>query len=182
MEGNVHHLQTNTLHDLVNLFLFMINTYINLHYWLIKDISKIFLGIDYCCCGDACCWDKCRYEMPPVDCLQSIPNSQWIYSEELGYFQAFKGMYIFESFIFLIHNWKKIFKKTIYQFTFEQMIGWYRWNQSWKVILILTAPSLNKAMLQKGFNIGHLMLYQVSKVINHRNTNFILILGKNFAF
>ena len=59
-----------------------------------KYLSKISLEIDYCCCGDACCWDKCRYETPPADCLQSIPNSQWIFSEELGYFQAFKGTYL----------------------------------------------------------------------------------------
>ena len=47
-------------------------------------------GVDYCCCGNACCWDRCTYSTPPQECLQNVPNSQWIYSEDLGYFQAFQ--------------------------------------------------------------------------------------------
>ena len=47
-------------------------------------------GKDYCCCGNACCWKKCTYSKPPQECLQNVPNSQWIYSEDLGYFQAFQ--------------------------------------------------------------------------------------------
>ena len=46
-------------------------------------------GKDYCCCSDGCCWDKCVSSQPPVDCLQGVSGGEWIYSVELGYFQAF---------------------------------------------------------------------------------------------
>ena len=45
---------------------------------------------EFCCCADGCCWTRCLMSTPPSDCLQGIPNSQWIYSEELGYYQAFR--------------------------------------------------------------------------------------------
>jgi len=28
--------------------------------------------------------------LPPVDCLQNVPKSKWIYSKNLGYHQAFQ--------------------------------------------------------------------------------------------
>merc|ERR1712012_500112 len=45
-------------------------------------------GIDGCCCGNACCWSECRWDDPPEDCLSSVPNSEWAWNEELGYYQA----------------------------------------------------------------------------------------------
>ena len=48
-------------------------------------------GVDYCCCGAGCCWEKCTYSTPPADCLQDVSDSQWIYSEDLGYFQGFQS-------------------------------------------------------------------------------------------
>ena len=48
--------------------------------------------LDYCCCKPGCCWARClgtKSSIPPNDCLKNVPNSQWIYSEDLGYFQAF---------------------------------------------------------------------------------------------
>ena len=48
-------------------------------------------GIDYCCCGSGCCWNRCTRKTPPDDCLQNIPNSQWIYTEDHDYFQAFQS-------------------------------------------------------------------------------------------
>ena len=50
-----------------------------------------YAGVDYCCCGDGCCWNECSYSTPPADCLQNVPDSQWIYSEDLGYFQAWQS-------------------------------------------------------------------------------------------
>ena len=47
-------------------------------------------GIDYCCCGHGCCWERCILSKPPAQCLQNVTNSKWIYSKELGYFQAFQ--------------------------------------------------------------------------------------------
>ena len=47
-------------------------------------------GVDYCCCDNECCWDKCSLSPPPEECLENIPNSQWVYSKEHGYFQAFQ--------------------------------------------------------------------------------------------
>merc|ERR1712173_132717 len=43
-----------------------------------------------CCCANYCCWDKCTFSAPPDDCVANVPNAQWIYSEDLGYFQAFQ--------------------------------------------------------------------------------------------
>ena len=51
-------------------------------------------GIDYCCCASGCCWDKCSLSTPPQICLQNIPTGQWIYSEDLGYFQAFQTLFL----------------------------------------------------------------------------------------
>ena len=47
-------------------------------------------GKDFCCCGHGCCWDKCILSKPPPGCLQNVPNSTWIHSKHLGYFQAFQ--------------------------------------------------------------------------------------------
>ena len=48
-----------------------------------------YSGIDYCCCYGGCCWDKCASSAPPTNCLQGVSGGEWIYSAELGYFQAF---------------------------------------------------------------------------------------------
>jgi len=45
-------------------------------------------GIDYCCCGDGCCWDKCTYDTPPDECLANVPNSSWYYDQGDGYWRA----------------------------------------------------------------------------------------------
>ena len=45
---------------------------------------------DKCCCSNGCCWEKCVRSTPPKECLQNVPNSQWIYSEDLHYFQAYQ--------------------------------------------------------------------------------------------
>ena len=47
-------------------------------------------GVDYCCCAKHCCWKRCTFSTPPLECLQNVTKSQWIYSEDLGYFQAFQ--------------------------------------------------------------------------------------------
>ena len=47
-------------------------------------------GKEYCCCEDNCCYNKCTLEKPPRICLRYVPNSQWIYKKDLGYFQAFQ--------------------------------------------------------------------------------------------
>ena len=55
--------------------------------------SPSYESNNVCCCSDGCCWDKCwgnwdKFTPPPVDCLQAVPRSEWIYSTELGHFQA----------------------------------------------------------------------------------------------
>ena len=45
-------------------------------------------GEDFCCCESNCCWSRCTKSSPPVNCIQGIPNSQWIFNNQLGYFQA----------------------------------------------------------------------------------------------
>jgi len=47
-------------------------------------------GKDYCCCDRNCCFNKCTLDEPSFECLKNVPNSQWIFSEELGYWQAFQ--------------------------------------------------------------------------------------------
>merc|ERR1719414_1184146 len=53
-----------------------------------KCPSSIQTYQETCCCGNSCCWDNCRWDNPPDDCLNTIPNSKWIWNEELGYYQA----------------------------------------------------------------------------------------------
>ena len=48
-------------------------------------------GEDFCCCEHSCCWRRCAKSSPPVNCLQEIPNSRWIFNDQLGYYQAFSG-------------------------------------------------------------------------------------------
>jgi hypothetical protein len=54
--------------------------------------SKLTLNADLsatCCCSPGCCFDKCAKERPDYECLlDNVPNSQWIYSKELGYWQT----------------------------------------------------------------------------------------------
>ena len=45
----------------------------------------------YCCCANGCCWSGCTFTEPPADCLQNVPNSYWIYSQDLGVYQAMQG-------------------------------------------------------------------------------------------
>ena len=86
--------------------------------WLINQVScplptdraKSKNALDICCCSVNCCWDKCTFSTPPSDCLKNVTNSQWIYSQKLGYFQAFhnptegkeyhKGLFFLDA----IHN------------------------------------------------------------------------------
>ena len=46
-------------------------------------------GVENCCCDNGCCWSDCGFSTPPVDCIQGIPDSVWIYSQELGFSKAF---------------------------------------------------------------------------------------------
>ena len=48
-----------------------------------------YSGVDYCCCSDGCCWDRCVSSAPPADCIQGLFGGEWRYSAELGYFQAY---------------------------------------------------------------------------------------------
>ena len=46
---------------------------------------------DSCCCQANCCLDNCTISTPPNECLQNIPNSEWIFLKQLGYFRAVGG-------------------------------------------------------------------------------------------
>ena len=48
-----------------------------------------------CCCGANCCWDHCEWSKPPANCLKGVRNSQWIFNNNLGYYQAFQNTGIF---------------------------------------------------------------------------------------
>ena len=48
-------------------------------------------GIDYCCCGGGCCWDKCNWSDPPDSCIAQISGASWVYNSSEGYFQACVG-------------------------------------------------------------------------------------------
>ena len=41
-----------------------------------------------CCCDMSCCWSACGLPSPPLDCLREVPNAQWYYDQENGYFRA----------------------------------------------------------------------------------------------
>ena len=44
-------------------------------------------GEEFCCCGDECCWDICRWSQPPINCLPRL-GTEWIHNELLGYYQV----------------------------------------------------------------------------------------------
>ena len=58
-------------------------------------------GTVYCCCDSGCCWDDCSWSTPPADCIEGIPNSQWIYNKQAGSYHVFIGMYYFYKMIHL---------------------------------------------------------------------------------
>ena len=31
-----------------------------------------------CCCADRCCWDNCRLEEAPEECLSGVKGSRWL--------------------------------------------------------------------------------------------------------
>ena len=41
-----------------------------------------------CCCSNGCCWDRCTIDTPPQICISDIPGAEWVYNEELAYYQA----------------------------------------------------------------------------------------------
>ena len=59
--------------------------------------SSTYLWNSYCCCGSGCCWDQCGWQSPPLDCIQDVPASKWVFNHKLGYYQAYKyeGMGLF---------------------------------------------------------------------------------------
>ena len=40
-----------------------------------------------CCCFVGCCWSDCLGNTlesdPPNDCIQGVPNGEWVYNEKL---------------------------------------------------------------------------------------------------
>ena len=51
--------------------------------------SPSYLWNHECCCGVNCCWDQCDLLSPPGNCLDGIPNAQWNFVQEKGYYAAF---------------------------------------------------------------------------------------------
>ena len=46
--------------------------------------------VEYCCCGDGCCWDRCTFQDPPKDnCLP--PGAVWQRDGNTGHFRALMG-------------------------------------------------------------------------------------------
>jgi hypothetical protein len=40
--------------------------------------ESTYSGIDYCCCSDGCCWDKCVSSAPPTNCLRGVSEGKVI--------------------------------------------------------------------------------------------------------
>ena len=47
-----------------------------------------YLWNSQCCCGPDCCWDRCTWQIPPLNCIED--DSKWVFNDKLGYFQAYK--------------------------------------------------------------------------------------------
>ena len=45
-------------------------------------------GDDYCCCSSGCCWNMCRSNPAPQECLSGVPGAEWGYNTKLSYYQA----------------------------------------------------------------------------------------------
>ena len=69
-----------------------------------KCPSQTKLWNKQCCCGANCCWDHCEWSKPPANCLRGVPNSQWIFNNNLGYYQAFETTGIFLTFTLLLYS------------------------------------------------------------------------------
>ena len=41
--------------------------------------------------SDQCCWDNCRWETPPEECLKHAQDVYWFWNEKLQYFVARRG-------------------------------------------------------------------------------------------
>jgi hypothetical protein len=50
--------------------------------------ASLFEFNNNCCCSFGCCWSQCGLSSPPLNCLQEVPNAQWYYHQEEGYFSA----------------------------------------------------------------------------------------------
>jgi hypothetical protein len=59
--------------------------------------SSTYLWNSQCCCGSGCCWDQCDWPSPPPNCIKQVFDSQWVFNDKLGYYQAYKyeGMGLF---------------------------------------------------------------------------------------
>ena len=45
-----------------------------------------------CCCASGCCWGKCTKEKPPTNCLERVPNSQWVFNSDKVFYQAVRNL------------------------------------------------------------------------------------------
>ena len=63
--------------------------------------SSTYLWNSQCCCGSGCCWDQCGSNDP--NCIEDVPDSKWVFNDNLGYYQAYKyeGIYDECSGVFL---------------------------------------------------------------------------------
>ena len=46
----------------------------------------------HCCCVSGCCWGKCTKEKPPPNCLEGVPNSQWVFNSDKVFYQAVRNL------------------------------------------------------------------------------------------
>ena len=62
--------------------------------------SPTYFWNNQCCCAGGCCWDQCDSSSPPMNCLQGVSNSTWIFNSNLGFYQAFQstsGMFLLKE-------------------------------------------------------------------------------------
>ena len=46
---------------------------------------------NHCCCSNGCCWEGCPKEKPPQNCLDGVPNSQWVFNKDKVIYQAVRN-------------------------------------------------------------------------------------------
>ena len=81
-----------------------------------KCPSQTNLWNKQCCCGANCCWDHCEWSKPPANCLKGVPNSQWIFNNNLGYYQAFQNTGTVFTYLYIFLQNEANFNET---FNFE---------------------------------------------------------------
>ena len=59
---------------------------------------------NHCCCASGCCWEGCPKDPPPENCLDGVPNSQWVFNKDKVTYQAVRNFKVQGMKFKITHN------------------------------------------------------------------------------